>query len=58
MCAADQIHVMLVQELLNDVSTESERHTTVVLAPARRLFVGVGPQQIAQLKRDGKMQKG
>ena len=48
MSAADQIHVVLLQEAGDDVRAEGEGHAAVVLAPAGDVFVRVGPQQIAQ----------
>jgi hypothetical protein len=47
MRAANQVEVMLAQELLDDVGTEGEGHTSVVLAPSDETFFGVGPQEIA-----------
>ena len=45
---ADEIHVVLVQELGDHVCAEGEGDAAVVLAPARHVLVGVGPQQVAQ----------
>ena len=53
MCAADEVHVVFVQELLNNLSAKGERHTAVVLAPALRVPVGICPQEIAQQARVG-----
>jgi len=48
MGAAYQIHVMLLQEPRDDIGAEGERYTTVILAPASDIFVGVGPEEIAE----------
>lgn len=48
MCTADQVHVMLLQETGNNVRAESKRHTTIILAPAGYVLVGIGPQEIAE----------
>ncbi len=45
---AYQVEVVFVQELGDDLGAEGEGHAAVVLAPAHRLLVGVGPQQVAQ----------
>lgn len=39
---------MFVQELRDNISAEGERDATIVFAPARHVFVGVGPQQVTQ----------
>ena len=48
MRAADQVDIVALAELRHDVLSKSERDTTVVLTPLIDLFVGVGPEQIAQ----------
>ena len=48
MSAAYQVHVMLLQEPRDNIGTESERYTTVVFAPTSDVFVGVGPEEIAE----------
>jgi len=45
---ANQIEIMLVQELGNDLTTECEADAAVILAPASDVLVGVGPEQIAE----------
>lgn len=48
MRTADQVHVVFLQEARHNVRAECEGHTPVVLAPACDVFVGVGPEQIAE----------
>ena len=47
-CPAYEVEVVLVQELGRHLRAEGERHAAVVLAPAHRVLVGVGPEQVAQ----------
>ena len=51
--AADEVEVVSAQELSHHVLAKGEGHTTVVLSPAHDVFVGVGPQQVAQQTRVG-----
>ena len=46
--AADEIEVVLMQELLDNVGPEDERDSSVILAPAFGVLLGVSPQQVAQ----------
>lgn len=48
MGSTDEVHVMFVEELCDNVSTESERDAAVVLAPAQDILVRVSPEQITQ----------
>lgn len=48
MGSADEVHVVLVEELGDHVGAEGEGDAAVVLAPAQHVLVGVGPQQVAQ----------
>lgn len=48
MRAADEIHVVLLQEARHHVRSECEGNTAVVFAPASDVLVGVGPKQIAE----------
>ena len=48
MGSADEVHVMLLQEAGHDIGPKGEGHTTVVFAPARDVFIGIGPEEIAQ----------
>lgn len=45
---ANEVHVMFVEELRDHVCTKSEGDATVILAPAKHVFVWVCPQQVAQ----------
>jgi hypothetical protein len=42
-CAADEIHVMFLEEAGYHVRSKGERDTSVVFAPARDVFVRIGP---------------
>lgn len=48
MGTADKVHVVFLQETRDDVRTEREGDTTVVLGPASDILVRVGPQKIAE----------
>lgn len=48
MCSADEVHVVFVQELGDNIRAEGEGDATVVFAPARHVFIRVGPQQVTQ----------
>ena len=48
MCPAYKVHVVLVQKFGHHISAEREGDAAVVLSPAQDVFVGVGPQQVAQ----------
>ena len=45
---ADEIHVVLLEEAGDDVRSECEGDTTVVLAPPGDVLVRVRPQQVAE----------
>lgn len=45
---ADEVEVVSLEEARDDVRSERERNSTIVLPPALNLLVGIGPQQIAQ----------
>ncbi len=45
---ANEIQIMLVQELLHDIGAKCEGDAAIALAPPRRVLVGIGPQKIAQ----------
>lgn len=45
---ADQVHVVFLEESRDNIRAEGERDTTVVLAPASDVLVGVRPQEIAE----------
>lgn len=48
MGAAYQIHVVFLKEARDDIGTECERDTTIVLAPTRDVLVGIGPEEVTQ----------
>ncbi len=48
MRAANEIQVVLVQELGHYLDAEGERDAAVVLAPARNVLVRVAPEQVAE----------
>ena len=48
MGAADEVKVVLCQELLDHVGSKGEADAAVVFAPARDVRVWVRPQQVAQ----------
>jgi len=48
MSTADKVKVVLVQELGNDLCTESKRHTAVIFSPTKGILVWIRPEQIAK----------
>lgn len=56
MGAADQIHIMFLQESRHYIGAESEGDPTIVLAPTRDVFVRVGPQEVTQEATVGDLQ--
>lgn len=48
MGTADKVHIVFLQEARYDVRAEGEGDTAVVFAPSSDVFVGIGPQQIAE----------
>lgn len=48
MGAADQVHIVLLQEARHDVRPERETNTSIILTPAGDVLVGVRPQQVTQ----------
>lgn len=48
MRAADQIHIVFLQEAGHNVRAECEGDTTIVLAPSSNILVRVGPQKVAE----------
>jgi len=48
MGSADEIELVLLQELGHHLGSEGEADAAVVLAPAHGVLVGIGPEQIAQ----------
>jgi hypothetical protein len=45
-CSADQIHVVFLQEPRDDIRTERERDSSIVLTPSRDILVRVRPQEV------------
>lgn len=48
MGSADQVHVVLLEETRHDVGTKCKGDTTIVLAPAGDVLVGIRPEEIAE----------
>lgn len=48
MRSANKVHVVFGQESRDDVATERERDTTIVLAPTGDILVRVGPEEVTQ----------
>lgn len=48
MRSADEVEVVPFEELRDDVLTEGEGDTAVVLAPTLNVLIGVGPEKIAE----------
>lgn len=48
MGSADQIHVVFMEEFGDYFGAKSEADSSIVLAPAHRVLIGVRPQQVAQ----------
>jgi hypothetical protein len=48
MGATDEVQVMPSQELSHDIFAKSKRDAAIVLSPANNVFVGIGPQEVAQ----------
>jgi hypothetical protein len=48
MGSANQIHVVLLKEALDNIGPKGEGHASVVLAPASDVFVRIRPEEIAE----------
>ena len=48
MSSADQVQIMPVEEFANDVVTECEWDSTIILAPPWHVFVWIWPEQVTQ----------
>jgi len=48
MGAADEVHIVFLQEARYHVGAEGEGDTAVIFTPSSDVFVRVGPQQIAE----------
>lgn len=47
-CAAYEVHVVLLKEARHDVGAECEGHTTIVLAPTGDILVRIRPEKVAK----------
>jgi hypothetical protein len=47
-CAADEVEVVLVQELGDLIGAEGERDAAIIIPPPGVLAVGVGPEEVAE----------
>lgn len=48
MSAADEVHVVFLQETRYDIGAEGKGDTAIVFTPSSDVFVGIGPQEIAE----------
>ena len=48
MGTAYKIHIVFLEEARDDIGTECERDTTIVLAPTRNVLVWIGPEKVTQ----------
>ena len=48
MGSAYEIHVVFLKKAGHNVGTEGEGDATIVFAPARDIFVWIGPEKIAE----------
>ena len=55
--AADEVHVVFLQETRDDVRSKGERHTTVILGPPRYILVWIRPKQIAEQTAIGDLER-
>jgi hypothetical protein len=46
--AADEVHVVFLQEAGDNVGPEGEGDAAIVFGPACYVFVGVGPEEVAE----------
>ena len=58
MGTADEVHVVFLQETGDNIGTEREGDTAVVLGPASDILVRVGPQKIAEEAAIGDLEMG
>ena len=57
MGAADQIYIVVLEEVRHHVSAEDEAHSSLVFRPARHALLRVGPQQVAEQALVGHLQR-
>ena len=43
-----RVHIVFLEEARDDIGTECERDTTIVLAPTRNVLVWIGPEKVTQ----------
>ena len=48
MSSAYQVHIVLLQKSRHYIRPESERHTSVILAPSGDILVWIGPEKITK----------
>ena len=48
MSSTYKVDLVLVVEFSNDVLTEGEANTSIIIAPICHFFIGIGPEQIAE----------
>lgn len=55
--AANQIHVVLLEEARDHIGAEREGHSAIVLAPSSDVLIGVRPQKVAEQATVRNLQK-
>ena len=53
MSSAYQIHIVSVQKFGDNIGAKSERHASIIFAPALHVLVRIGPEQVAKEARIG-----
>ena len=53
MSSANQVQIVLLQELRDNIGTKSIGDTTIIFTPAHDLLVGIGPEEITEQTRVG-----
>jgi len=48
MRSANQVYIMLLREGRHYFLSKCERYSTIVLGPALDIFVGIGPEEVAE----------
>lgn len=48
MRTTNQVHIVFLEEAGDNVGAKGETDTSVIFAPTGNVFVGVGPQKIAE----------
>ena len=57
MSAADEVHVVFLQETRNDIGAKRKRDTSVVLAPTGDVLVRIGPEKVAEQATVGNLRE-